>query len=111
MEEERKILEKKQYKIETEYENMKKYHENKFKECISKDGLSQEEQQDCYKRKHQNLAKIETEKSKEINRKTCMATETFPIVIHLMLTSGIQKQLKYTKEGVSHIPMRHDIII
>ena len=36
-----------------------------------------------------------------------MATEIFPIVIHLMLTSGmltsgIQKQLKYTKEGVSH---------
>ena len=66
MEEERKILEEKQYNIETEYENMKNYHEKKFKECISKDGLSQEEQQDCYKRKHQNLAKIETEKSKEM---------------------------------------------
>ena len=33
-----------------------------------------------------------------------MATKIFPILTHLMLTSGMQKQLKYTKKGVSHIP-------
>ena len=64
MEEERKVLEEKQYKIETKYNKMKEYYENEFNECISKDGLSQEEQQDCYKRKHQNLDEVETEKSK-----------------------------------------------
>ena len=66
MEEERKILEKKQYNIETEYENMKKYHENKFNECISKDGLSQEEQQDCYVRKNHYLDLITIKRNKEM---------------------------------------------
>ena len=66
MEEERKILEEKQYNIETEYENMKKYHENKFNECISNDGLSQEEQQDCYLRKNHNLDLIKIKKNKEL---------------------------------------------
>ena len=65
IEEERKVLEEKKHRIETEYIEKKKYYESEFKECISKGVLSQEEQQDCYKRKHQNLAKIETEKSKE----------------------------------------------
>ena len=66
MEEERKILEEKQYKIETEYENMKKHHENKFNECISKDGLSQEEQQDCYLRKNHYLNLITIKRNKEM---------------------------------------------
>ena len=48
MEEERKILEKEQYRIEAEYEGSKKLYESELNECISKDGLSQEEQQDCY---------------------------------------------------------------
>ena len=45
---------------------MKEYYENEFNECISKDGLSREEQQDCYKRRHQNLANIEIIKRKKI---------------------------------------------
>ena len=39
-----------------------------------------------------------------MDRRTWMATEVSPIVIYLMLTSGMQKQSKYTKEGVSHKP-------
>ena len=66
MEEERKILEEKQYKIETEYENMKKHYENKFNECISKDGLSQEEQKGCYLKKNHNLDLIKIKKNKEL---------------------------------------------
>ena len=66
MEDEHKILEEKKQRIETEYIDKKNNYEKEFNECITKNGLSQEEQQNCYKRKHQNLAKIETEKSKEM---------------------------------------------
>ena len=66
IEEEHKILEEKKHKIETEYIEKKKYYESEFKECISKGGLLQEEQQDCYKRKHQNLDNIEIKKRKQI---------------------------------------------
>ena len=66
MEEEHKILEEKQYKIETEYNEMKKYYENKFKECISKGGLSLEEEQDCHVKKHHYLDLIKIKKSKQM---------------------------------------------
>ena len=48
------------------------------------------------------MKKDKTVQGKQIHRKTWMATEIFPIVIHLMHISGVQNQLKYTEEGVSH---------
>ena len=47
---------------------------------------------------------VEQLKGKEIHRKTWMATAIFPMVIYFTLTSGMQKQLKYTKEREGHIP-------
>ena len=66
IEEERKVLEEKKHRIETEYIEKKNYYESEFKECISKGLLSQEEQQDCYLRKNHNLDLIKIKKNKEL---------------------------------------------
>ena len=66
MEDERKILEEKKQRIETEYIDKKNSYEKEFNKCITKNGLSKEEQQNCYKRKHQNLDKIEIERNKQM---------------------------------------------
>ena len=66
MEDEHKILEEKKQRIETEYIDKKNNYEKEFNKCITKNGLSQEEQQNCYRKKHQNLDKIKIERSKQM---------------------------------------------